>query len=336
MVLAHPSRANQEPDPTMPLRTISLVTDDRTPLSAYLTRQWPGTWPRGDSIVGNSIFIPPIGGQHRGDWLVCPSSPPPERISTDIPRERRILFVVEPPEFWQPPVELLDSFGYVVSPYPLPQFQGVQIPSVTTGLLWWYGIDLDGHRPTGNFMTLDAIRREPWPEKTRLMSVITSAKAFLPGHRKRLAFVQQLKEAFGDALDLYGAGINPIADKREALAPYLYHVAIENAVHPHFWTEKLADPMLGRCVTFYHGAPSAAASFPEGVVVPIDIDRPQAAIDTIVAKLRGPLPDRPVIEAARNRLIDFYNFPSFCDHLIDAIEAQENEQPARYASAAHA
>jgi hypothetical protein len=313
----------------MPLRTICLVTDDRTPMAAYLTRQWPGTWPRGDSIVGSSMFIPSVGGNHRGDWLVCASSPPPDRISTDIPRHRRILFVVEPPEFWQPPAELLDAFGYVVSPYRLPAFRGTEIPSVTTGLFWWYGIDMDGHRPTGSFMSLTDIAAEPWPEKTRLISAVTSTKAFLPGHRKRLAFIQLLKEAFGDALDLYGAGINPIADKRDALRPYVYHVAIENAVHPHFWTEKLGDALLGRCVTFYYGAPSAPESFPGGVVVPIDIEQPQAALDTIVATLRAPAPAREVIEVARNRLIDFYNFPFFCDHLIDAIEAQESAQPDR-------
>jgi hypothetical protein len=318
----------------MPLRTISLVTDDRTPMSAYLTRQWPGSWPRGDSIAGSSIFIPAVGGHHRGDWLVCASSPPPERIRTDIPRERRILFVVEPPEFWQPPVELLNAFGYVVSPYRLPAFDGVEIPSVTTGLLWWYGIEMEGHRPSGACMTLNDIRNEPWPDKTRLMSAVTSSKAFLPGHRKRLSFIQLLKEAFGDAVDVYGAGINPIADKRDALIPYAYHVAIENAVHPHFWTEKLGDALLGRCITFYHGAPSATQCFPEGVVVPIDIEQPQAAIDTIVATLRAPAPARQIIEAARNRMIDFYNFPFFCDQLIDAIEAQENEQHAAAESVA--
>ena len=38
-------------------------------------------------------------------------------------------------------------------------------------------------------------------------------------------------------MHVYGYGFNEIADKRDALVPYKYHLAIENGV-PHYWTEK--------------------------------------------------------------------------------------------------
>jgi hypothetical protein len=312
----------------MPLRTIALVHDADPGTHPHVTRQWPGSWPGGDSVVGNSLFIPRSGNRYRGDWLVCTASQP-GRIDTDIPKTRRILFVLEPPEFAIPPSELLDQFGYVVSPYRLAGCSAVQIPGVTTGLFWWYGIAMDGHRPTGPFMSLAELRDEPVLPKSRLISTITSSKAFLPGHRSRLAFIALLQEAFGDLIDVFGHGIRPVADKRDALRPYQYHVALENSVHPNYWTEKLADPLLGRCVTFYHGAPSAAETFSRGSVVPIDIAHPYDAIETIVTTMKAGTIATDEIEASRHILLEHFNFPIYCDRLIDAIESHAAPLPSR-------
>jgi hypothetical protein len=268
------------------------------------------------------MFVSAVDGVFRGDWLVCIASQA-TGINTDIPKARRILFVLEPPEFVVPDAEFLNAFGHVVSPYRIPGCRTVQIPSVTSGLLWWYGIAMNGHAPTGPFMSLADIAQEPAIAKTRLISTISSSKSFLPGHRKRLEFVTLLKKILGDLIDVYGANTNPIADKRDALRPYQYHVAIENSVHPHYWTEKLADPILGRCVTFYYGAPSAAELFPGGAVIPIDIDQPYDAIETIVSTMRAGTVSLEAVELSRHRIVEFYNFPVFCDKLIEAIEAQQ-------------
>jgi hypothetical protein len=304
------------------LRTVVIAHDtQQAPFEAHAYRQCPGQWPCGNSLAGRTFFVPPAGHSLEADWLVCPT-PPPAEIRTNIPRERRIFLVMEPPEYWQPSKELLGQFGWVVSPYQIPGFDGVQIPSVTTGLFWWYGIHMNGHRPTGPQMSFEAIRSEALAEKKWKVSTITSTKNFLPGHRARLEFTAMLKEALGDRLDLFGHGHNPIADKREALSNYQFHLAIENAVHPHFWTEKLSDPILGRCIVFYHGATEIEKYFSNRSVIPIDISNADRAVQTIFNRLNKVEVPTEDIEDSRLKILESYNFPFFIDRLIDSIEAQ--------------
>ncbi|MFX7025309.1 hypothetical protein ABTI08_20660, partial [Acinetobacter baumannii] len=49
--------------------------------------------------------------------------------------------------------------------------------------------------------------------KTKLMSIVSSDKAFTEGHRKRLDFAKKIKEYFGDSVDLFGRGLNPFEKK---------------------------------------------------------------------------------------------------------------------------
>jgi len=311
----------------MTLRTAILAYDPQQPFSGHIYRQWPGQWPCGNSLVGRTLFIPAAGQELRADWLVCPT-PAPQNMNTSVPKHRRIFLVMEPPEYWQPPIELLNQFGWVVSPYVIPGFSGVQIQGVTTGLVWWYGVCMDGHRPMGKYLNWDAIAAEPAQPKLPLVSTITSTKSFLPGHRARLEFTALLKEALGDRLQLFGHGLNPIEDKRDALLPYQYHVAIENAVHPHFWTEKLADPLLARCKVFYFGATEVAQYFSNDSVVPIDIAQPQQAIDRILNEMDHGKLNLLEIETSRERVLCEFNLPAFIDRLIDTILAKEGELAA--------
>ncbi len=68
--------------------------------------------------------------------------------------------------------------------------------------------------------------REPqiYP-KSQSVSIIASNKSHLPGHQQRLHMIDQLKEY----APLYGRGFNEVEYKEEALADYMFSVAIENA-----------------------------------------------------------------------------------------------------------
>lgn len=308
----------------MTFRTAVFAHDPNTPLLGHEYRQWPGQWPCGNSIVGKTLFVPAAGNELRADWLVCPT-PAPSVINTNVPKSRRIFLVLEPPEYWKPSLELLDHFGWVVTPYQIPEFSGIQIPSVTTGLFWWYGINMDGHKPVGGFLNFDSIAAEPILEKFKILSTITSNKNFLEGHRERLSFTFLLKEAVGDRMDIFGHGFNPVKDKRDAMLPYKYHLAIENAVHPHYWTEKLSDPLLARCKVFYYGATKINDYFSSKSVVPIDIKKPNEAIDMVLKDLAMNDVDQSDLKNSRLKILNIYNFPSFIDRLIDsALEAEKS------------
>lgn len=307
----------------MALRTVALGHSGHESFPAMVARQMPGAWPCGNSVVGNTLFIPPVGGRLRGDWLVV-LTPPPANLNTDIPRSRRILFLQEPPEVWTPAPELLRQFGYIASPYPISVGGCVTIPSVTAGLFWWYGVSMDGHRPIGRMMTWEEIRSAPGGRKVDLVSTITSSKTGLPGHRSRLEFTLRAQQALEGRLHVFGHGIKAIADKREALDSYRFHLAIENSIHPHYWTEKLADAILGRCVVFYHGSPEARKVFPGESVIPIDIHRAEEAIAVIRQRIEESRDVDADLEAAREKILSLYSFPHYCDRLIDAIEAESD------------
>ncbi|MBU3693770.1 MAG: hypothetical protein FGM40_02955 [Rhodocyclaceae bacterium] len=292
------------------------------PYPAHIFRQLPGVWPRADSVVGNILFIPPGGDRFEADWLIC-GTPLPRQITSNVPVHRRIFLIQEPPEFWQSSQNVLEQFGHVVSPYPLDCPPSRLTLDVTSGLFWWYGIEMDGHSPAGRFMRFDEILAEPPTPKTRWVSTVMSAKTWLPGHRDRICFTALLKEALGDRLDVFGHPYRPVPDKRDALAGYRYHLAVENAVHPNYWTEKLADALLGRCKVFYHGATEIGRYFSPQAVVPIDIRQADRAVEIIVQELERGARDDSAIEKARESVLRDYNFPVFIDRLIDRLLARE-------------
>ena len=81
--------------------------------------------------------------------------------------------------------------------------------------------------------------REPqiYP-KNKLVSIIASNKSHLPGHQQRMHMLEQLK----DYAPLFGRGFNEVEYKEEALADYMFSVAIENA--DDWFTEKILDCFL--------------------------------------------------------------------------------------------
>lgn len=89
--------------------------------------------------------------------------------------------------------------------------------------------------------------------KDKLLSVISSSKTMTDGHVKRLNFSLYLKKYYGEKIDLYGSGLNPISDKWEAIAPYKYHIVLENSSLPFYFSEKLVDAFLGFSYPIYHG-----------------------------------------------------------------------------------
>jgi len=98
--------------------------------------------------------------------------------------------------------------------------------------------------------------REPqiYP-KSELVSIIASNKSHLEGHQQRLHMIDQLKEY----APLFGRGFNEIEFKEEALANYMFSVAIENA--DNWFTEKLLDCFLTGTIPIYYGTPSVGKWF---------------------------------------------------------------------------
>ena len=99
-------------------------------------------------------------------------------------------------------------------------------------------------------------------EKSKNLSCISSNKAFLEGHRKRLEFVKHILEGeYKNNIDMYGVGFNEIAGKIEGLKDYRFSIAIENEIKTNWITEKLSDCFLTGVIPIYYGCPNVGDFF---------------------------------------------------------------------------
>ena len=164
----------------------------------------------------------------------------------------------------------------------------------------------------------DALRHSSPPEKDAEVCIFLSAKRMSHTlHARRFAFQKTLTRLLPE-LDVYGRGIRHVEKKAECLDRYRYTVAVENHVGPHHWTEKLSDSFLGYCLPFYSGCPDAAAYFPRESFIPIDMDDPRAAADTIREAVAGDEYRRrlPAIDEARRRVLEEYNLANVVGDVI--------------------
>src|SRR6185436_3361227 len=124
-------------------------------------------------------------------------------------------------------------------------------------------------------------------KKDKVLSIVVSNKTFTKGHKKRFDFLQKIEKELGDTIDIFGFGFKTIEDKWDAIAPYKYHIAIENASYNDYWTEKLSDAFLGQTHPIYYGCPNIYDYFPKNSLSVIDIEKPDEAIEKIKGIIRS-------------------------------------------------
>lgn len=179
---------------------------------------------------------------------------------------------------------------------------------IQAGLPWHVDSMTTGGKLLDTPMTFEEFETHE-PRKTKLVSVVSSDKAFTPEHRARLAFVAKLKAALGDQVDVFGRGITDFADKRDVLDSYRYHIAIENCAIEDYWTEKIADPYLTLTFPIYHGCPNIYDYFPEEALQLINIYEPDEAIKIIRDVIASDLAEqrREHLLEARRRVMYEHN-----------------------------
>ena len=215
-----------------------------------------------------------------------------------VPTHKRILYIGEPPFIKPFPSSYLAQYGLVVGPYKLhhPHFK------LSHPVLPWL---------VGNKKNLDATFFQNFEEsiekRLNKFCIITSNKRFTQGHRKRVAFVERVKEEYPDLLDIYGMGYQPIEDKFEVLSKYKYCLAIENCICPNYWTEKIGDAFLTSCIPFYYGCPNIDDFFPKNSFVYLDITHYNQAIQCMQKALRGDFDSTITLEDAKKRILFNYN-----------------------------
>jgi len=237
-------------------------------------------------------------------------------------REHSILVTSEPSSIKQYGRRFVAQFGCVLtsqSESALPHPNAIRSQPA---LHWFYGY---GYRKNV-MIDFDKMVAHPPLEKTRVISAVASSKQQKHTlHARRFEFTGELKASIPE-LEVFGHGVRNMDDKSEALDAYRYHVAIENFVGLHHWTEKLADSFIGCTLPFYFGCPNAVDYFPQDSFIAIDIFNPDAAARTIRAAIDSDQYTKrlPAILEARRRVLYEYNLFAVLSRLIE-----ERFDPAR-------
>lgn len=280
-------------------------------ISNVATEKWLHQFPHGDPVWGNCEFIF-ARGERCYDWLLVYDDLTAQlgdpvkmgREELACPREHTVLVTFEPSSVKIYGDDFTRQFGAVLTSQPewaLPHPQRIYSQPA---LHWYYGAGSQTITP------FDTILAETAEAKTRDVSMVYSPKAMRHTlHHHRARFMQEIVKRMPE-LETFGRQTaRALDDKAECLRDYRYHVAVENFIGLHHWTEKLADAFLGLTLPFYYGCPNLADYFPEESFVRIDIHDVEGTVDTIRRAIANREFEKrlPAIVEARRRVMFEYN-----------------------------
>lgn len=252
-----------------------------------------------------------------------------KKETVNIAPENTILVTSEPKSIIHFPKRYTDQFGIFCSCQDhLKKRKNIRfcIPV----LPWFVGFVRKNGKITYT-RTYDDFKNTSVVEKTKLISVITSAKAYTQGHQDRIDFVEKLKMHYGDKLDVFGRGFKDFDDKWDVLAPYKYHIALENSSSKYYWTEKLADCYLAETFPIYYGCTNVGDYFPQGSYASVDIynfEKAVELIDSLIANEEYEKQKSNLCESKKLVLEDYNMFnviASICDTLNPDMQKKQVE-----------
>lgn len=270
------------------------------------------------------------------DWLVVYDDLPAkskERLSLNYetlacPQEQTILITYEPSSVKFYGQDYMNQYGYVLTSHEKSELKHPGRRDVPPVGVWYYGSVAD----TDPGVSLD--------EKTQLISTFYSAKTMGHTlHQTRAQFIDQIKQHVPQ-LVYYGRGYKFVEKKLEGINPYRYHIALENHIGQHHWTEKLSDSFLGLSLPFYCGCPNLEDYFPKESFIPIDMRDPVEAGKVINRAIENNEFEKrlPALQEARRLVIEEYNLANYIGDCIaqapstklQAVSAKPNKILSRH------
>jgi len=280
-------------------------------LSSLPAAIWMHQFPHNEPLWGNCEFTFERDARDY-DWLLVYDDLPqregePKKTTREdlaCPRAHTLLVTSEPSSVKIYGDSYTRQFGAVLTSQPAWALPHPRRIFSQPALHWFYGM---GSREV---LPFDRMLDEPPLEKSRDASMVYSPKAMRHTlHHHRARFMRWLVEHMPE-LDTFGRQTaHPLDDKADCLREYRYHVAIENFIGEHHWTEKLADPFIGLSLPFYYGCPNAEDYFPADSFIRIDIRDPAGALEIIRAAIAGNEYEKrlPAMLEARRRVMFEYN-----------------------------
>lgn len=250
------------------------------------------------------------------DWVVVyDEMPGPEKLACS--REHTILTTWEPVTIKAYSRAYTRQFRYLLTnrPESAERHPGYRLGR---GYFYWF-VD----------RTWTEARDTAIPPKTKELSIVCSSKRMKhTKHYARYVLCERLSHMPG--CEWYGHGVKGFGKKYEVLDPYRYHVAIENHLADHHWTEKIADALLCECLPFYAGDPKLSEALPADSFIPIPLDDPEASERIIREAIAANEYEKrlPAIREAKRLLLEKYNFwAQVLEVVKSAPAAKPGEKP---------
>jgi hypothetical protein len=299
------------------MHVVKLCSDGEPGFGRLLIRQTPGR--RG--IWNNCAFKINEDIEECDYWAVYEGSARTE--TSKCPQNGTLFISGEPPSIRRYNPYFLDQFSRVLTCQPAIRHKNKTFGQ--TCLPWFVGLVFQQDQPRCYAsMDFDDLKNAR-PRKDRLLSALTSGKRRTAGQRKRLEFVRMMEKHFGAEFDSFSSEEQYMPDKWEAVSRYKYHLAIENAAYTNYWTEKIADPFLGGCYSFYHGCPNLSDYFSSKSFTPIDINKPEKAIKSIERMIADETYEKSQAEIAdsKERVLYKYNLFAVISTMVETAELGE-------------
>ena len=182
-------------------------------------------------------------------------------------------------------------------------------------ITWWVGIIVNVKKKKHLFhpdvrFNYDQLSDMRPVKKLNKISIILSNKVISEGHKKRIEFVKRISSLpISKHIDIYGHGSKPILDKWDAIAPYKYHLVLENSVQKDYWSEKLGDTFLGFSFPIYYGCPNIYDYFSKDSLNVIDIENIDQAVKILQDMIDSNIYENRIneIKKSRDQILNQYN-----------------------------
>ena len=255
------------------------------------------------------------------DFVIIRGKSIKEPTTFNVAPENLILTTSEPLSVLAYPSDYCRQFGLVCSCQEKLRHENViYTPAM---IPWFVGASFDSKGRGKSLIDYDTFKNMPTPDKPKLISVIGSNKAFTQGHLDRIRFVERLKEYYGDKIDVFGRGYNGFEDKWSVIAPYKYHIVIENSSTKYYWTEKLSDCFMGETYPIYYGCTNADDYFSKDSFTAIDINNFDECVRIIDRLIADNVYDKSksLLKECKQLVLEDYNMFNYLASVMDNMDA---------------
>lgn len=244
---------------------------------------------------------------------------PPEVLAC--PDENTLLVTTEPPTITRYGKNFCRQFEWILTTHPAEVLSHPNRIFSHTGNFWF-----NGH----SFSELVTSRDT---EKSNLLSTVCSNKSQRHTlHAKRLDFTEWLCTKLPELIR-YGHGFHFLEHKHTALDSFQFHLAVENYIGPHHWTEKFSDPILSHCIPIYYGCPNIDDYFPSEAYLKINIQEREISLSKILELIYDPSSYQKRLSAvleAKHLILHKYNLMFMIhDHVCSTYNSSKMKSKRR-------